>query len=80
MKEKILEELKEFISKLAYWDTPDDWGKLNDVILKSLDTYADWKIKECLPEKDNDVDGFNRDFRRGFNYCIDQILSNKDKK
>lgn len=41
---------------------------------QSLDQYADWKIRECLPEKDNDVDGFIRDFRRGFNYCIDQIL------
>ena len=59
--------------------------------------YADWKIKECLPEKVENpyLEKFDCDVchgedescqsmrysdnRAGFNTCIDQILTNKDK-
>jgi len=83
MKEKILNKLK-----LQLFYTEDGYGKFEKVLSELLDEYANWKIKECLPEKVKDLYfnalkypkeavGNNQAF--GFNYCIDQILSNKDK-
>ena len=48
----------------------------------SLKEYADWKIKECLPEK---IEHFALSpaetlFNKGWNKCIDQTLTNKDYK
>jgi hypothetical protein len=66
-----------------------DWFNLAYVLQfaykKSLEEYADWKIKECLPEKGIEwqQEGTRKELRgytKGFNDCIDQILINKDKK
>jgi len=65
-----------------------DFEVAKNFISKSLEEYADWKIKECLPEKAKDLYfnalkypkeaiGSNQAF--GYNACIDQILTNKDK-
>lgn len=60
-----------------------------EFIKQSLEDYADWKIKECLPEKESEPLGNDIFFEGkmiGWNLCISKILSNcelkiyKDKK
>lgn len=69
--------------------TNQEWRlEIKDFLYHALDQYADWKIKECLPEKEVDLtlEPFNvtAEYRlgelRGRNQMIDIILSNKDKK
>lgn len=51
-------------------------------ISQALDEYREWSINDCLPKKaDNSARKFcDKEFIAGYNACIDQILSNKDKK
>ena len=65
---------------------------IRNFIEQSLEEYADWKIKECLPEKpidlsdvkwqkwDTDKIASERQYRFYYNEIRNQILSNKDNK
>lgn len=100
MKEKIIEQAKlSFQANLLDGDKVGDCGKamlsaefvwefLEETLLPEFGKeYADWKIKECLPERaeniitaDDQISMYQRGTVDGWNDCIDQILSNKDKK
>lgn len=53
-----------------------------DIVIKGyIEDYADWKIKECLPERMDANDMYSEGWE--WNQCLDAImlnLSNKDKK
>jgi len=93
MKEEILNKFQfEFavmLERSLY--SEDELEKVYKFISKSLEDYADWKIKECLPEKLEDKPHYCPEsslykiclheeyINKTWNACIDQILTNKDK-
>lgn len=86
-KEEILSEFyKQFQGK--YFDTLNNTDQetikqIKNFISQSLDEYADWKIRECLPDQENYKTGDDNEslaYNSGFEDCRQLILSNKDKK
>lgn len=91
MKEKILEIYRrKFVRNVPTNTMTSD--PIEDFISQALDEYADWKIKECLPEEpeiETSPTCCKGAFSAGFVRCknmmlikagIKKDLSNKDKK
>ena len=82
-KEELIKKILNYVN-----DADVTYDEFKDIISAKLEEYANWKIKECLPERyvvnftsTDDLEA-NSDKAEsiGWNACIDQILSNKDKK